>query len=96
MNKHSSLGRWPTDAGMLLAASYGYDVWVPLKALGALFTSVTRQVWRQRSDYGAPAVSGLVFGLVPWLVVYLAVSAFLAQLFAIAAPAFVIQYIRAD
>ncbi len=116
-----------TTVGMLLAVSSGYNVWVPLKALGslilgpnalsqagfiagpvfagllihlivaallgALFATLTRQVWRLPSDYGVPAVSGLVFGLLLWFVISLAVPAFLPQLFALAAPAFIIQYI---
>jgi hypothetical protein len=61
--------------------------------LGALFGVFTRRVWRLPSDYGAPAVSGLVFGLLLWLVAYLALSTLLPQLMAISAPAFIIQHI---
>jgi hypothetical protein len=61
--------------------------------LGALFGIVTRRVWRLPSDYGAPAVSGLVFGLLIWLVAYLALPALLPQLMAVSAPAFIIQHI---
>jgi hypothetical protein len=61
--------------------------------LGGVFIIVTRQIWRLPSDFGVPAVSGLVFGLMVWLAVFLAVSSFLPQLAAIAAPAFIIEYI---
>jgi hypothetical protein len=116
-----------TASGMLLAHSAGYDLWLPLKALGslilgpgavsaagfaagavfaglliqlvaaallgALFTTITRRVWGLPSDFGVPAVSGLVFGLTLWLAVFLAVPAVLPQLAAIAAPFFVIDYV---
>ena len=98
-----------TAVAMVLAGWYGYDIWVPLKAiagfvlgpsamaqvgfmagpvllgllihlavaalLGAVFGLVTRNVLRLPSDYGVPAVVGLVFGLLLWLVAFLAVPA---------------------
>lgn len=61
--------------------------------LGALFGVVTRRVWRLPSDFGAPAVSGLVFGLLLWLIAYLALPVLLPQLMAVSAPAFILQHI---
>jgi hypothetical protein len=61
--------------------------------LGALFAISTRRILRLPSDFGAPAVSGLVFGLLIWLVAYLAVPALLPQLMAVYAPAFILQHI---
>ncbi len=103
-----------TTIGVLLALSYGYDVWVPVKALGslvlgpaalvqagfvagpvfagllihlvvaallgAIFGIVARRFWRLPSDFGVPAVSGLVFGLLVWLVAYLTMPTLLPQL----------------
>jgi hypothetical protein len=116
-----------TASAMLLAGWYGYDIWVPLKAiagivlgpsaiaqigfvagpvvvgllihlglsalLGALFGMVTRDLLRLPSDYGVPAVVGLVFGLMLWLAAFLIAPALIPQLMAIAAPAFMIQHI---
>jgi len=116
-----------TTIGVLLALSYGYDVWVPVKALGslvlgpaalvqagfvagpvfagllihlvvaallgAIFGIVTRRFWRLPSDFGVPAVSGLVFGLLVWLVAYLTMPTLLPQLLVITAPAFIIQHV---
>jgi hypothetical protein len=61
--------------------------------LGALFGIVTRRVLGLPSDFGMPAVSGLVFGLMLWLVAYAVVPALAPQLMAIYAPAFIIQHI---
>lgn len=116
-----------TASAMVLASWYGYDIWVPLKAiagialgpsaiaqvgfvagpvvigllihlavsalLGGLFGVVTRRLLRLPSDYGVPAVAGLVFGLLLWLAAFLAAPALIPQLMAIAAPAFMIQHI---
>jgi hypothetical protein len=61
--------------------------------LGALFESVTRRMFRLPSDYGMPALTGLVFGLLLWLAAYFAVPALIPQLMVVAAPAFIILYI---
>ncbi len=52
--------------------------------LGALFESVTRRVFRLPSDYGMPALTGLVFGLLIWLAAYFAVPALIPQLMVVA------------
>jgi len=61
--------------------------------LRALFESVTRRVFRLPSDYGMPALTGLVFGLLIWLAAYFAVPALIPQLMVVATPAFIILYI---
>lgn len=61
--------------------------------LGALFGMMMRSIFRLPSDYGVPAVAGLVFGLALWLIAYLAVPAFVPQLMAIYAPAWIMQHI---
>jgi hypothetical protein len=61
--------------------------------LGMLFTFVSRRLLRLPSDYGAPAISGLVFGLLIWLVAYLVVPVLLPQLMSVYAPNFIIQHI---
>lgn len=77
-------------AGPVLA---GLLIGLALSALlGALFEVVTRQVLRLPSDYGAPAVTGLTFGLLIWPAGYL-VAALLPQVAPAFAPAFLIQYV---
>jgi hypothetical protein len=61
--------------------------------LGAIFGIVSRRILRLPSDFGLPAVSGLVFGLMLWLTAYLVAPAIAPQLMAIYAPAFIIQHI---
>jgi hypothetical protein len=61
--------------------------------LGALFESVTRRMFHLPSDYGMPALTGLVFGLLIWLAAYFALPALIPQLMVVAAPAFIILYI---
>jgi hypothetical protein len=61
--------------------------------LGALFIFVTRSVLRLPSDYGMPAVTGLMLGMLVWLAAYVAVPTMAPFLMAIAAPAFIIQHI---
>jgi hypothetical protein len=61
--------------------------------LGALFGVVTRRILRLPSDFGMPAVTGLVFGLMLWLAAYAVVPMLAPQLMAVYAPAFIIQHI---
>ena len=61
--------------------------------LGALFGIVTRRILRLPSDFGMPAVTGLVFGLMLWLGAYMVLPALAPQLMGIYAPAFIIQHI---
>jgi hypothetical protein len=61
--------------------------------LGTLFAIVTRRMLRLPSDFGMPAMTGLVFGLILWLAAYLVVPALAPQLMGIYAPAFIIQHI---
>jgi hypothetical protein len=61
--------------------------------LGALFALVTRRLFRLPSDVGVPAVTGLTYGLLIWLVAYLVAPALIPQLMVVAAPAFIIQHI---
>jgi hypothetical protein len=61
--------------------------------LGAIFGIVSRRILRLPSDFGMPAVTGLVFGLMLWLAAYLVVPALAPQLMGIYAPAFIIQHI---
>ena len=58
------LAAGPVFAGLLIAL-------VAAALLGGLFGFVTRRVCGLPSDYGVPALSGLVFGLLIWLAVYL-------------------------
>jgi hypothetical protein len=61
--------------------------------LGALFGIVTRRIFRLPTDFGVPAVTGLVFGLLTWLAAYVILPALGPQLMAVYAPAFIIQHI---
>jgi uncharacterized YccA/Bax inhibitor family protein len=62
--------------------------------LGALFGIVTRRVLKLPTDFGVPMVTGLVFGLVIWLMAYfVVVPALNPLLLAVYAPAFIIQHI---
>jgi hypothetical protein len=61
--------------------------------LGAIFGIVSRRILRLPSDFGMPAVTGLAFGLMLWLLAYLGVPGLTPQLMAISAPAFIIQHI---
>jgi hypothetical protein len=61
--------------------------------LGALFGIVTRRVLQLPSDFGMPAVSGLVFGLLIWLVAYFIMPGLSPALMAVYAPALIIQHI---
>ena len=61
--------------------------------LGAIFALVTRRILRLPSDFGMPAVTGLAFGLMLWLLAYICVPALAPQLMAISAPSFIIQHI---
>lgn len=60
--------------------------------LGALFGATIRYL-RLPSDYGVPAVAGLVFGLLLWLLAYMTVPALIPQLMAVYAPAWIMQHI---
>lgn len=60
--------------------------------LGLLFTFLTRQLGRLPTDYGIPALSGLVFGLAVWLGLSLALPQLLPQLLGSTAPEFIAQY----
>ena len=48
---------------------------------------------RLPSDFGMPAVTGLVSGLMLWLAAYIRVPVLAPQLMGIYAPAFIIQHI---
>jgi hypothetical protein len=78
-------------AGPVLA---GLAIHLAVSALlGALFEIVMRRMMGLPSDLGVPAVTGLSFGLLIWLVAYLVVPALAPQLMAVYAPVFIIQHI---
>jgi hypothetical protein len=62
--------------------------------LGAIFEIVARRILRLPSDFGTPMLTGLVYGLLTWMVAYFVVVPVLRpQLLAVYAPAFIIQHI---
>lgn len=63
-------------------------------AVGAIFGIVTRRWLRLPSDFGAPVLAGLVYGLLVWLVAYfVALPVVDPWLLDSYAPAFIIQHI---
>jgi hypothetical protein len=62
--------------------------------LGAVFGILTRRVFKLPSDFGAPILAGLIYGLVIWMLAYFIVlpilNPLLLQLYA---PAFIIQHV---
>lgn len=55
---------------------------------------VARLLLRLPSDHGVPMLTGLVYGLLTWMVAYFVVIPALSpQLLAVYAPAFIIQHI---
>lgn len=62
--------------------------------LGAVFGIVTRRLFKLPSDYGAPVVSGLIYGMITWTVAYFALlPIFNPTLLETYAPSFIIQHI---
>jgi uncharacterized membrane protein YagU involved in acid resistance len=62
--------------------------------LGALFGIVTRRWLHMTSDFGAPVLAGLIYGMLIWLVAYFVVLPLLnPALLDIYAPAFIIQHV---
>lgn len=62
--------------------------------LGALFEIVVWRVLRLPSDLGTPLLTGLVYGMITWLIAYfIVVPALSPELLAVYAPAFIIQHI---
>ena len=62
--------------------------------LGAAFEVVVGRLLRLPSDLGAPLLTGLVYGMVTWLVAYFVIVPVLSpQLLEVYAPAFIIQHI---
>jgi len=63
-------------------------------ALGAIFEIVVWRTLRLPSDLGTPLLTGLVYGMITWLVAYFIVVPVLSpQLLEVYAPAFIIQHI---
>lgn len=61
--------------------------------LGVLIAFASRRLLRLPSDYGAPAVAGLVFGLMLWLLAFFALPAIAPVMAGVYAPAFILQHI---
>ena len=62
--------------------------------LGALFGIVTRRWLHMTSDFGAPVLAGLMYGLLIWMVAYFAVLPLLnPALLEVYAPVFIIQHV---
>jgi hypothetical protein len=64
-------------------------------ALGALFGIVTRRVLHLTSDFGMPLLTGLIYGMLIWLVGYLVILPLVNPLLrdSTYAPAFIIQHL---
>jgi hypothetical protein len=62
--------------------------------LGALFGIVTRRWLHMTSDFGAPVLAGLIYGMLIWMVAYFVVLPLLnPTLLEVYAPAFIIQHV---
>ncbi len=62
--------------------------------LGAIFEVVEGRLLRLPSDLGTPMLTGLVYGMITWLVAYFViVPALSPQLLEVYTPAFIIQHI---
>jgi hypothetical protein len=62
--------------------------------LGAVYEIIVSRALRLPSDLGTPLLTGLVYGMITWLVAYFViVPALSPQLLAVYAPAFIIQHI---
>jgi hypothetical protein len=63
-------------------------------ALGVIFEVAMRRMLRLPSDLGVPMLTGLVYGLMTWMVAYfVAIPALSPRLLTVYAPAFIIQHI---
>jgi hypothetical protein len=80
------------DAGPVIVGTLIHLVMSAL--FGAVFGIFTRRVFKLPSDFGAPILAGLIYGLVIWMLAYFVVlpivNPLLLQLYA---PAFIIQHV---
>jgi uncharacterized protein DUF6789 len=62
--------------------------------LGALFSIVTRRVLHLTSEFGTPLLTGLIYGMLIWLVAYFVVLPIINPLLRETyAPAFIVQHL---
>lgn len=87
MSEQPGFVLWPVVAGSLMHLLFSV-------VLGALFGIVTRRMLHLPSRFGLPLVTGLIYGLAIWLIVYFVFLPVMnPQLLHIYAPMFIIQHI---